>query len=313
MSQYDEKLLKLQKQIAEKRRLESLLQFLHPQRAELKSKVAELEIQKLAEQADVDRLEGRSLAAFFYNVIGNMDEKLDEERRQAYEAAVKYDAAVRELDSVNYDIKKYESELLQLTGCEAEYEATLNEKAQLIKDSGISAGEDILRLEKEIARFESQIKEITETIAAGNSALATANSMLTSLDSASKWSTWDIMGGGVIADVIKHDHLDAAQSLVEKFQVQLLRFKTELADTKIVSVIDIKIDEFLTFADFFFDGIFADWAVMDRINESKKEIDSTVLKIEIALNKLTAMLETADRDQKKAKYELDAIVKGVKL
>ena len=47
-------------------------------------RLKKLEKSKLAEQADVDRLEGHSLAAFFYQVIGKMDEKLDKERQEAY-------------------------------------------------------------------------------------------------------------------------------------------------------------------------------------------------------------------------------------
>ena len=54
------------------------------QRTQLAEKTAELERTKLAEQADVDRLEGRSLAAFFYGVVGKMDEKLTQERAEAY-------------------------------------------------------------------------------------------------------------------------------------------------------------------------------------------------------------------------------------
>ena len=53
---------------------------------------------------DVDRLEGRSLSAFFYNVIGKMDEKLTQEKQEAYAARVKYDAAARELAGIEEDL-----------------------------------------------------------------------------------------------------------------------------------------------------------------------------------------------------------------
>lgn len=313
MSFYDDKLLKLQRQISEKRRLESVLQSLYLQRIELTNKVTQLEAKKFSEQKDVDRLEGRSLTSFFYNVIGKMDEMLDAERQEAYVAAVKYDAAVRELESVNYDIKQYEDEQLALTGCESEYASLLKEKAQLIKNSGSSAAEDILTLENRITELESQKKEINEAIVAGNSALATANSILTSLDSAGSWATWDVLGGGLISDLAKHEHLDAAQSLVETLQIQLRRFRTELADTTIDAYIEVRIDDFMRFADFFFDGLFADWTVKNRITESQNQVGGTVSKIETVLSKLAAMLDTADKDQQKAKAELDEIIKNAKL
>lgn len=36
--------------------------------------------------------------------------------------------------------------------------------------------------------------------------------------------------------------------------------------------LQIQVDGFLRFADYFFDGIFADWAVMDRIRNSKNQV-----------------------------------------
>ena len=65
MNYHDDRLLKLQQQISEKRRLESVLQSLYLQRIELTNKATQLESQKISEQKDVDRLEGRSLTSFF--------------------------------------------------------------------------------------------------------------------------------------------------------------------------------------------------------------------------------------------------------
>ena len=41
------------------------------------------------EQAQVERREGRSLAAFFYNAVGKRDEKRTQERQQASGARVR--------------------------------------------------------------------------------------------------------------------------------------------------------------------------------------------------------------------------------
>ena len=90
MTYYDEKLQQLQEQMARSKQLEAMIKELRNQRDSLTAQVRELESIKLEEQADVDRLEGRSLAAFFYNVIGKMDEQLDKESQEAYAARVKY-------------------------------------------------------------------------------------------------------------------------------------------------------------------------------------------------------------------------------
>ena len=100
----DSTLKELWQQVAEKKSCEAKQKELTAQRDTLADRLKKLEKSKLAEQADVDRLEGHSLAAFFYQVIGKMDEKLDKERQEAYAARVKYDAALHDLSSVDADL-----------------------------------------------------------------------------------------------------------------------------------------------------------------------------------------------------------------
>ena len=308
MTYYDEKLKALQEKISRSRQLSSMLKELRGQRDTIAAHVRELEAIKVDEQADVDRLEGRSLASFFYNVIGKMDERLNKEREEAYAARVKYDAAARELEAIDGDIQRCESELSGLRGCEREYEATLREKANAVKSAGGARAEEILKLEERHAYLESQKKELREAISAGNSARSTAESVLSSLDSAEGWGTWDLLGGGLLADMAKHSHLDEAQGAIERLQSQLRRFKTELADVTIHADMQVNVDGFLRFADYFFDGLFADWAVMDKISQSQSQVQSTKNQIDSVLSRLNSMMSAAEREQAQTKSKLDALV-----
>ena len=308
MTYYDEKLKALQEKISRSRQLSSMLKELRGQRDTIAARVRELEAIKVDEQADVDRLEGRSLASFFYNVIGKMDERLNKKREEAYAARVKYDAAARELEAIDGDIQRCESELSGLRGCEREYEATLREKANAVKSAGGARAEEILKLEERHAYLESQKKELREAISAGNSARSTAESVLSSLDSAEGWGTWDLLGGGLLADMAKHSHLDEAQGAIERLQSQLRRFKTELADVTIHADMQVNVDGFLRFADYFFDGLFADWAVMDKISQSQSQVQSTKNQIDSVLSRLNSMMSAAEREQAQTKSQLDALV-----
>ena len=309
MTYYDEQLQQLQAQMARSKQLEALVKELRSQRDFLVAQVRELESIKLEEQADVDRLEGRSLSAFFYNVIGKMDEQLDKERQEAYAARVKYDAAARELEGVEADLRRYESELSALRGCEHRYDEVLKEKADAIKAAGGSNGEEILKLEERNAFLESQKKELQEAISAGNAALSTTQQVLSSLDSAEGWGTWDLFGGGLVADLAKHSHLDEAQGDIGQLQSQLRRFKTELADVTIQADMQVNVDGFLRFADYFFDGLFADWAVLDKISQSKEQVQNTKQQIETVLFRLNSMQRSAEQEQAQIKEELDALVR----
>ena len=313
MTYYDEQLQQLQAQMARSKQLEAMVKELRSQRDLLVAQVRELESIKLEEQADVDRLEGRSLSAFFYNVIGKMDEQLDKERQEAYAARVKYDAAARELEGVEADLRRYESELSALRGCEHRYDEVLKEKADAIKAAGGSNGEEILKLEERNAFLESQKKELQEAISAGNAALSTTQQVLSSLDSAEGWGTWDLFGGGLVADLAKHSHLDEAQGAIEQLQSQLRRFKTELADVTIQTDMQVNVDGFLRFADYFFDGLFADWAVLDKINQSQSQVQNTKSQIASVLSRLDSMMRTLEQEQVQIKSKLDTLVRDAQL
>lgn len=313
MEYYDEQLQQLHEQLARKKQLLAMVSELRAQRKSIAPRVRELETMMRYEQSHVDKLEGRSLAAFFYNVVGKMDEKLDQERREAYAARVKYDAAARELEGVESDLSRCESELFTLQGCEARYEAVRKEKAAVIKAAGGADADEILKLEERLAYLESQKKELREAVSAGNSALSIAERVLSSLNSAEGWGTWDLLGGGLISDIAKHSHLDDAQASIEDLQSQLRRFKTELADVTIHAGMQVNVDGFLRFADYFFDGLFADWAVLDKIGQSQSQVQQTKSQIEQVLSRLDSMLRDAEREEALLDSKLDTLVRGARL
>jgi len=165
--------------------------------------------------------------------------------------------------------------------------------------------EDILRAEERIAYLDEQAKELKEAQSAGRAALSVADEVLSSLDSADGWATWDLFGGGLIADMAKHGHLDDAQDAVERLQVQLRRFKSELADVSIEADMQVNIDGFLRFADYFFDGLFADWVVKDRISQSDSQVRQTISQIESVLGRLASMARSVENERNETEAELE--------
>lgn len=312
MKFYDEQLQQLQTQIARKQQLEATVSELRAQRSSLAGRVRELKTILLSEQADVEKLEGRSLAAFFYHVIGKRDEQLSKEREEAYAANVKYDAAARELAVVEEDLARSEAELSRLRNCEQQYMSVLQEKAAAVKAAGGATAEKILQLEERMAFLKSQNHELKEAVSAGNSALHTAKQVLSSLDSAEGWGTWDLIGGGMISDLAKHSNLDEAQRRIETLQSQLRHFKTELADVKISADMQANVDGFLRFADYFFDGLFTDWTVLGKIHQSQEQVRSTRNQIETVLSRMTGMQRGVEQEQTQLQNKLDALVRDAK-
>ena len=313
MNYYDDQLKELLDQCARKRKLESSIKELTAQRDQYAAHAGELQKRFQEEQEDVDRLEGRSLAAFFYNVIGKKGEKLDKERQEAYAARVKYDAASRELAGAEEDLRRCQRELNEVWDSESRYQALWKEKIQAVKQAGGPVGEKILNLEERISYLEGQQKELNEAISAGQKALSVADQVLSSLDSAEGWGTWDLVGGGMLSDLAKHSHLDTAQSSVEHLQSQLRIFKTELADVTVDEDFQVSIDGFLRFADYFFDGIFTDWMVLDRIHQSQDRVQDTRNQIDQVLRRLEERLNQVEREKASHLREIDNLTDSVRL
>lgn len=291
---FDSSLSELQKNVALKKQLEAKLSDLRYQRRAFDKKVIELRVEHRGEQEDVEKLEGRSLANYFYQLFGKLDEKLSVERREASAAKVKLDAAQRELAAVDCEIDEIQTQLQELHGCEQAYAAALEAKRDAVRSSGTPTAAQILELEEKIAFLENQKKEIREAVSAGHSAMGTADSVLSELEDADGWNTWDMLGGGgIITHMAKHSHLDEAQEKVEQLQGKLRQFKTELADINIHADMQVSIDGFLRFADYFFDGLFADWAVGDKISESQHSVQKVKNQIGSALSKLESMEKDA--------------------
>ena len=301
-------LQELQEKVARKQKLEHTKQALYDQRAALRRRVEELDALRIKEQADVDKLENRSLANFFYNVIGKMDEQLDKEREEAYAAAVKYDAALRELEDVQADLEACTREYASLSGVEREYLKAMEEKAAALKAAGGAAGEEILKQEQHIAAWQNRKKEIFEAIAAGSQARNAAQAALNSVKKASSFATWDLLGGGLLADMAKYDALDRAQGEIEHLQRMLRRFHTELTDVSIDSNISVNVTGFTQTADIIFDGLFMDWMVSSRISQSKAQVEQVIQMIESALSQLERQQAAADNAIREARHAIDRLV-----
>lgn len=305
MNYYQDQLDQLRERIARKRKLSTEINALENQRASLAARVQQLKEETYQEQLDVDKLENFSAAKLFAQIMGNLDERLEKERSELYAAALRYDSARQELHAVEADLAARREELSLLGNCEAEYDRLLEARArELRQDPQSPAARRLLALEERQAQLASREKELQEAIQAGYNALSDISSIESALSSAEGWGTWDVFGGGLISDMAKYSHLDDAQQQINGLQRSLSRFRTELADVDIRTGIQIEVDSFLRFADYFFDNIFTDWAVLDRIRHTQSQIHEVDGSVRTILSRLERDLEQCRRDRQVVQQEL---------
>ena len=132
-------------------------------------------------------------------------------------------------------------------------------------------------------------KEVREALHAGEQALMSLQEAQRYLNSAGNWGIVDILGGGLITDLIKHSKMNNAQQCMETAKQDLRQFQQELDDVE-EYLPNINVGDFLTFADFFFDGFITDIFVQSRISDSKKQVAEAIFQVESIVNRLKAEL-----------------------
>ena len=305
MDYYKEQLDQLREKMARKRKLSTEVAALEDQRSGLAARVQQLKEETYKEQLDVDQLENFSAAKLFYQIMGKLDERLEKEQAELYAAALRYDSARQELHAVEADLAARREELSLLGNCEAEYNRLLEARArELRQDPQSPTARRRLALEERQAQLAARSKELQEAIQAGYNALSDISSIESALSSAEGWGTWDVFGGGLISDMAKYSHLDDAQQQINGLQRSLSRFRTELADVDIRTGIQVEVDSFLRFADYFFDNIFTDWAVLDRIRRTQSQIHEVDGSVRTILYRLERDLDQCQRDSEAVRQEL---------
>lgn len=296
MKYLNTQILQLQQKVSRKKRLEGRICELRKQRSALQWKISSLECAAMKEEADVVRLEGGSLTAFYYQMIGKMEEKLDRERREALAARVKCDAALRQLRAAEEDLAAYTAELSSLALCEEHYRFCLEEKAAAIKASAGPDGLEILQLETQIQIREYHLQELEAAMDAGKNAFFTADSLLARLEQTAGLTTQDLP--------------DSTQSLVEQLQIQLMRLRTGLADLYVDPAGEDP-DGFSHFADFFFDGLFADWSAGEGIRYARGQVRRTRDQIARLLERLEGSIRGSQEELEESRSALQLrIVNG---
>ncbi|WKY43316.1 hypothetical protein Q5O14_11695 [Eubacteriaceae bacterium ES2] len=129
-------------------------------------------------------------------------------------------------------------------------------------------------------------QERKEAIEAGKRALNSLESAKLNLDDAKSWGLWDMFGGGLISTWLKHSKMDKAKQNMEAAKSDLKNFGKELEDVNMSCNLNIETEDFLSFADWFFDGFFVDWMVQDRINNAVDQVGEAIRRVEGVLRQL---------------------------
>jgi hypothetical protein len=219
-----------------------------------------------SEQKDVDRLEGVSLTRVLVAMRGARDDVLARERAEAESARYRWMVARDRLSGLTDELAAVEERRERLQYVPAEYEAVLTEKETWIRTHGGVGAPALWQLAAERGRLEAELRELDEAARAAVAARRALADTQRHLEAAGDWSAYDtFLGGGLIASSVKHGRLDRAARAAAQADRALVVLRGELADVGVAGPGGIRVDGLTRFTDIWFDNIFTDLAVRDRI------------------------------------------------
>ena len=133
--------------------------------------------------------------------------------------------------------------------------------------------------------------EIQEAIDAADVALEYLGSARDYLSKASRWGIVDIIGGGPLITMIKRNNMKEARYQMEQARDALRNFSRELNDLRLFDEIDLDTEQFLGFADYFFDNPIMDFLVQNKITEATRQVDEAIDRVSQIQEELIQVLD----------------------
>lgn len=260
------------------------------------------------EQLDVEKMSQTSLKTLFYKCLGTHDKQVAKEKEETLAAVLKYESCKKSVDELTDKLSQLTNRHYEMSKVQGKLEALYEEKRRVMANFNMPEYAKIGQLEKEISFIRREIKELKEAITPGNMAINTLNEAIELLDSAGDWGTWDLLGGGLIADMMKHDKIDKAKQAILNAQTYVQRLQVELQDVNMSLDGSIQITGGAVFADFFFDGLIADWYMQSKISQSRENVVATCGKIRKIVSTLSTQLNHKEEDLEAKEREIKRII-----
>ena len=236
--------------------------------------------------ANIEVLESLSMRGLFLAVLGTRRERLEETRQDLLTAELRYEECKDAIGALEIEVAELEERVERLGEVEEHYQRLLERKKHVLLQTDLPEARGVLDLSEALGDARSDLHELEEAIRAGLLVVSSLDRAISALQSARNWGTVDLLGGGLITTAVKHGRVDEARRWIHEAQQHLRRFRRELADMGPSEGLEIDIGAFATFADYFFDGLIADWVVQRKINSSLERTREMRRSVKAALSAL---------------------------
>lgn len=258
-------------------RLEDLSKQIVSKNADINTKKATME----SEQSDVHRLENLSIKKIFTDILGSTEEQLQKERQEYLDAVYAYNAAVDELEAIQYEhnllTNKSKGEVnvdSQLTELIHQKELYLNQKSEAVRRT-------IRDFDQQISSYQDQLREINEAGSAGNQCVEYLTDLYNDLYQIHNHMNRPKNQRGFFSNMQVKTLLDKSTQMMAKTQTQLNYYNKELRDVFSTLNMSLRITGFDDFLKKFYTFFVMEWVkrrslelVLGDIRQTRNNVDS---------------------------------------
>ncbi|MDN5895960.1 MAG: hypothetical protein L0H93_18285 [Nocardioides sp.] len=229
------------------------------------------------ETADVEKLESFSPTRILAELKGDRVERLEREKAEQHAAEYAVATAEARLAQMVAERDNLRGRRDALGEVDATWEQALAAKERWLVTVDPDKGAAVSELAARIGGLQAEAKELSEAIDAHGRAVLELEGVAEFLGSARSWSTYDAwFGGGMIADMAKHQKLDEASARMRSADTALKALGAELADVDVQPIGELGITDLTRTLDLWFDNMFSDFAVRDRIVAAIERVETTL-------------------------------------
>lgn len=283
---------------------------IQPEIEAAKHKVRSLQEQLYKEEQDVEQLRKLTLGSMLLTLMGTKQRRLTEEQEEALAAKLRLEEAEDTLRDLEREKVELIAKMADLGQADQKYELLLEQKRIAIMQHYPELAEQLNRLTEQENEQLANHKELNEALQAGNGVMHDLTRASDLLESAQNWGTFDMLGGGALVTLAKHERIDDARAAIHAAQDGLRRLSKELQDVGRDVHIRIEVSGTLTFADFFFDGLIVDWIVQGRIRASQQQVLDKLHEVRGITSQLTRETNKAQAQLQLVQRQISALIEN---
>ena len=218
---------------------------------------------------DVEKFNKISVVNIISTIFNFREEKLYKEEQEYLEAKLRYEEYRVTVEELKNDLETTKSRIESISNYEERYDELIQEKSELLKGLDLNKRLELEEIEDSINRYVKEGIERKEAIDEAINCDFTVNSALKYLNDASGLATWDVLGGGAVTYIMKHDAVNSAKKEIERLGYAITKLEKELSDINMISISgNFNNIESSYLVDVFFDNIFTDISVSNKIDSS---------------------------------------------